>query len=315
MHDGLIFRGQDWGTIKKDPSSLEPQVGDNKREALSGAVRGVNALRTGGQEQQATERLATLEKWQWMNQDGSRDIEHGSNRKKPWLNKENTLYHRAWRVQAILKWMAGSPGDLRENLLCRTMECMEEVLEETQAAGGEDSGSQKRRRGSRWYASIIHMMQDIYEEGKKLGVDKFYGIFIATCGFVENGPQSKRFKEMFIEGKEFSPEKAPWPWYPLFENVSFENMRKLLLRLRSELVYDMPSVGPLPVGEVARARDPRVRGLMVPVREPIIFSIDMMPIPAKLGRRGPSWPVIGLGVGAAAIGAYAIYKLLEPQEE
>ena len=55
--------------------------------------------------------------------------------------------------------------------------------------------------------------------------------------------------------------------------------------------------------------------VVAPVLGPIEINIRMKPIPAKLGKTGVRWGTIALGLGAAVVGTYAIYKLMAPKEE
>jgi len=58
------------------------------------------------------------------------------------MNRPEDYYYRAWRVSKILYWMTGYLFRY-ENILCRTMECMEETLQKT-AAAGDDSDVQPK---------------------------------------------------------------------------------------------------------------------------------------------------------------------------
>jgi len=297
MHDGLVMRGEDWGQVAARPSD-------------SGEVRGVNAgIRKGGTKN-CTRHWYNKENAVPLRPDG-RPIKAGSE-KNPWENPEDTYYFRAWRVYKVLRWMQGR-DDTYSNILCRTMECMEEVLQNTSSAGGDSSFNQKRRRGSRWYASIVWMMRDIWEAGQKLGWKKFGEVLDqAGCG----KRTAQNFQDM-ASGKKYDPKELPFPWWPLFKSIPFERMIEILIVLKDYFPYEyrrLP-IGPEPVGENARAQSAVLKPMLTPIREPIIFSVDMQPIPTKLGWLGPSWWVVGLGVGAAAVGGYALYKVLAPEDD
>jgi len=306
------MRGQDWDRVDDAPSE-------------SGEVRGANALVTSGGSKGCHEYWRTDDRTKPVDKNGG-DLEVGD-KEKPWEGSENSYYYRAWKVRSILEWITGETdgykkGERGENILCRTMECMEEVLEETSKSGGDSKFNQKRRRGSRWYSSIVWMQRDIWEMGQFLvssgrtpieGWEKFGNI-------LKDGGCGKRTLDTIREmatGKEYSPEELPFPWTPLFKYITFWQMRDILIALKPHFpwIREKKPQGGEPVGEEARERSAVLAPMFVPMREPVIFSIGMKPIPAKLGSRGPGWGTIALGTGAALVGAYAIYKLMAPSEE
>lgn len=313
MHDGLVMRGQNWDHVEGAPSE-------------SGEVRGANALVTSGGSKNCHE--------YWRNRDDSKpldknggDLEIG-NKEEPWKGSENSYYYRAWKVRSILKWITGPTdgfrkgGERDENILCRSLECMEEVLEETSSASGDSRFNQRRRRGSRWYASIVWMQRDIWEMGQFLvssartpeeGWTKF-GQLLQNAGCGEKTLDTVR--EM-AAGKVYSPEELPFPWTPLFARINFMQIRSILITMKPHFpwIREKKPQGGEPVGEEARERSSVLAPMFVPMREPMIFRLGMKPIPAKLGSRGPGVGTIALGTGAALLGAYAIYKLMAPSEE
>jgi hypothetical protein len=313
MHDGLIIRGQDWDHVEGAPSE-------------SGEVRGANALVTGGGSKNCHEHWRKHDKARPLNESGG-EIPVGKEKKKPWECAENSYYYRAWKVRSILKWITGPSdgyhkGDRSENILCRTMECMEETLEKTSSAGNDSAFNQKRRRGSRWYASIVWMQRDIWELGQHLvssGKTPAEGWTRLGSYFQESGCSEKALdtiREM-AAGKVYTPEELPFPWTPLFAHIDFWQMRKILIAMKPAFpwIRDKKPEGGEPYGEEARERSAVLAPMLIPVREPIMFRIGMKPIPAKLGSTGPGWGTIALGTSATLIGAYAIYKLMAPSEE
>jgi hypothetical protein len=312
LHDGLIMRGQNWDQVEEVPSE-------------SGEVRGANALVTSGGSKNCHEYWRKRDDAKPLDKNGN-DIPIGGGSNEPWKNAEDSYYYRAWKVRSILKWITGVSdgyykGDRSENILCRTMECMEETLEETSSADGDSSFNQKRRRGSRWYASLVWMQRDIWEMGQFMvsnertpeeGWTKFGNIL------QQAGCHRKTLDVIndMAFGKVYTPEELPFPWTPLFERISFWQMREILILLKPHFpwILEKKPEGGEPTGE-ARAQSAVLAPMLLPVREPVSFRIGMKPIPVKVGGTGPGWGTIVLGTGAAAIGAYAIYKLLAPSEE
>ena len=305
MHDGLIMRGQNWDAIEEAP-------------AESGEVRGANGAVLSGGTKGCTKHWREHPDARPLDENG-REIPSG-NRDDQWLNPEGSYYYRAWKVRAILSWMQGYDS-IHENLLCRTMECMEEVFENTSSAGEDSAFNQKRRRGSRWYASIVWMMRDIWEMGQFMiseartpaeGWQKF-GHVLQDSGV--NSHTLGVINEM-AGGRVYTQEELPFPWTPLFARVSFWQMREILIKLKPHFpwIANEKPTGGEPVGEAAREKAAVLAPMLVPIREPMIFSRGMKPIPAKLGGTGLSWGTIALGIGAITVGAYAVYTLLAPKE-
>lgn len=347
LHDGLVMRGQNWDVIEGAPSD-------------SGEVRGVNASVTEGDTKYCTEHWRQhaaakpldesgneipvgggvgyqqfQEQLEYVRRTGDwsggptasgdlveRTPENFRNPwSSPWTNPEESYYYRAWKVRAILYWMMGH-DDLYENILCRTMECMEETLEETSSAGNDNEFNQKRRRGSRWYSSLVWMMRDIWTMGQYLVENgetptkgwETFGQVLRVSGV--SSETEATLTEM-AHGKEYAEEEVPFPWTPLFKRISFWQMRTILQNMKPHFPW-IPGISPTggePYGEAAREKSAVLAPMLMPIREPIIFSMGMKPIPAKLGSGGIRWGVVGLGVGATVIGSYAIYKLLAPKEE
>lgn len=247
------------------------------------------------------------------------DIKNVPSRKpwdEPWLNGKQTYYFRAWRVQQILLWMMGNLPH-HENILCRTMKCMEETLDNTGSVEDDSAFNQKRRRGSRWYSSIVWMMTDIWKAGQHLiaqaktpskGWTRF-GQILKNSGCSDETLDTLR--EM-AAGKTYGRSNTPWAFFPLMKGIEFTQMRMILMNLKPHFPYEHDApVLPQPHGEEARATMP----VVVPVLTPISFNELMQPIPAKIGSTGPGWGTIMLGLGAAAIGTYALYRVLAPAKE
>lgn len=238
----------------------------------------------------------------------------------PWKNGEQTYYYRAWRVQKILYWIIGENKTYKgiefidPNILCRTMKCMEDTINETSSIEDDSSFNQKRRRGSRWYASIVWMMTDIFSAGQHLIEQAknpaegwtLFGQILKDSGCNDATLQTLR---NMAKGKAYKQSDIPWPFFPLIREVTFAQMREILINLKPHFPYEYKApVVPQPQGEEARSTMP----IVVPVLTPISFNEMMQPIPAKLGSTGPGWGTIMLGLGAAAVGAYALYSVLAP---
>jgi len=243
--------------------------------------------------------------------------------KKPWANGEQTYYYRAWRVQKVLYWIIGKDKKYKgiefidSNILCRTMKCMEETIRETSSIEDDSAFNQKRRRGSRWYASIVWMMTDIFNAGQHLIAQAktpeegwtLFGQILKDSGC--NNYTLNVLRDM-AKGKKYKQDAVPWPFFPLMREVTFTQMREILMNLKPYFPYEYKApVVPQPEGEKARSSMP----IIVPVTTPISFNRMMQPIPEKLDSPGPGWGTILLGLGAAAIGTYALYKALAPAEK
>jgi hypothetical protein len=319
FHDGLIVEGLDVDVMEAEPVS-------------AGQVRGANALRMpqlflgdGRVIGKTAANAWCIERWRtnskyapltangrrlylgWGGSNPSTD-EIVKSMSEPWTCPAGTYFARSWKVHNILAWME------LDQILCRTMECMEDVLEGMPAVGEDDVHDQRRRRGSRWYASIVWMMHDVWVYGRKLGGERFREI-LREAGVTETAID---VLGQMRKGKEYEPMDVPFEWWPFMRFVSFWQMRAMLVEMHDEFPYVpvMTKMDGEPRGAEARAQSTVLGPMMLPILQPITFGDRLKPRPAprRLGRRGPSIGVLAFGVGAAAVGAFAIYKLIAPTE-
>jgi hypothetical protein len=289
MHDGLMSEGLDLDRTDAEPTT-------------AGRLRGVNGYGLG--------RNAGCERY-WMTHPkykpltaNKKDIPVGQ-KKDPWEGDANSYYARSWKVHSILSWMQG------DHILCRTMECMEEVLIGTPGVGRDTADDQKRRRGSRWYSSIVWMMRDVWETGQKLGWDKFEELSRNARASDAALKELRRAKA----GHEYDEKEVPFEWWPFLKHFTIWQLRQMLIEMKPLFPY-MPVAGmSQPEGQERRVRAKALRPMLLPIKQPIMFGRNMRPIPAKIGRRGPGWGTILIGLGASAFGAYAIYKLVSTRGE
>lgn len=283
MHDGLMVNG-----IDLDQTDAQPTT--------AGRVRGVNGYGRGYNE--GCERYwRDHADYKPLKEDGNA-ISTGS-RSDPWENSIDSYYGRSFRVHAVLWWM-------QEHILCRTMECMEDVLLNTTSVEGDSSGNQKRRRGSRWYASIVWMMNDVWETGKKLGWSEFERLSR------EVGANDTVIADLhkMRDGHVYPPEQMPFQWWPFLYHFSWWQLRDLLIKMKPLFPYEPPVGQAAPEGEEARVRTVTLAPMLIPIRTAVKFNRNMQPVPAHVGPRGPGLGTIAFGAGAAAIGAFAVYKLV-----
>ena len=286
MHDGLIIDG-----IER---SVLGQGGKNQ----IGRVRGANAIAGGGN--------AGCTGY-WRNKADSKpldaagkDLAQGqyTTVNDAYKSDKNSYYYRAWKVNRILDWM-------QEHMLCRSMKCMQDVMLHTSDVPEEVAHFQKRRRGSRWYASIVWMMKDLWEYGQKIGWDKIEQ-FMRDA---QVSPEALDALKKMKRGDRFEQKDTPWEWWPLTSKLTFWQMRSILMKMKLLFPYEPPQPT-MPEGRAARERSSALKPLMLPIRTSIVYGRDMKPVPAKIGSRGPGTGTIVLGAGAAVVGAYAIYRVM-----
>lgn len=286
MHDGLMIDGIERSTLKPGGTTLV------------GRVRGANGIAGGGN-------AGCVEHWRNKSESkpvdkNGNDIPKGKETKveKAYLNDRNSYYYRAWKVHHVLSWM-------QEHVLCRTMECMEKVLLNTSKTDEESEFNQKRRRGSRWYASIVWMMKDLWFYGQKIGwtkLEQFMREAKASQAALDALKKMKR-------GDKFDQKDLPFEWWPLTSQLTFWQIRDILIKMKPLFPYEQPAKT-MPEGQEARERTIELKPLMLPIRTSIVYGRDMKPVPAKIGSRGPGAGAVVLGGTAAVVGAYAIYKLM-----
>jgi hypothetical protein len=286
MHDGLIVDGIEYGVLSQ---------GGKTR---IGRIRGANAIAGGGN--------AGCTGY-WRNKADSKpldaagkDLAQGqyTTVNDAYKSDKNSYYYRAWKVNRILDWM-------QEHVLCRSMKCMQDVLLHTSESADENAHFQKRRRGSRWYASIVWMMKDLWEYGQKIGWDKVEQFMRDE----QVSPEALDTLKKMRRGDTFDQKDTPWEWWPLTSKLTFWQIRGILMRMKPLFSYEPPPPT-MPEGRAARERSIALKPLMLPIRTSIVYGRDMKPVPAKIGSRGPGTGTIVLGVGAAAVGAYAIYRVM-----
>lgn len=286
MHDGMISDGIEYAVLQTSPTKV-------------GRVRGANAIGSGANE-------GCVEHWrnkaEAMPLDSKgKPLPKGeqTDPAKAHLNAQGSYYRRAWVVRQVLLWM-------ETHILCRTMNCMEQVLLSASKTDDDSQFNQQRRRGSRWYASIVHMTQDVWQYSQKIGWDKLQQ-FLTEAG--ASAEAMAAFNKMKA-GKTFAVEETPFEWWPLTRHLSFNQLRAILVKLKPLFPYEPPASPPLPEGRTTRERSTAMKPLMLPIRTGIMYGRDMRPVPAKIGSRGPSTGTMVIGVGAAAVASYAIYRLV-----
>lgn len=318
IHDGLIVEGLDLDVMETEPEA-------------AGQVRGANGLRFPGYFVndgkiigETAANAECIEHWRKgpytpLGPNGKK-ISAGfgggnpstddlvKSLTRPWECPAGTYYARSWKVHNVLTWME------LDKILCRTMECMEEVLEGMPAVGSDSVHDQRRRRGSRWYASIVWMMHDVWVYGRQLGAARFREILR------DAGVDERTFVTLdeMRKGKKYDPINVPFEWWPFMRYVSFWQMRSVLQEMHDEFpaVPAMTKMEGEPRGQESRAQSTVLGPMMLPILQPITFGERLKPRPAprRLGRRGPSIAVLAFGFGAAAVGAYAIYRVIAPTE-
>lgn len=287
MNDGLIVDGIEFANLT---SSGTTKVG---------RVRGANAITTGGN-------AGCVEYWRNhglfkpLDANG-KDIPKGqyTDPHEAFKNAKDSYYYRAWKVREVLWWM-------QDHVLCRTMECMEEAIENAPATDDDSADNQKRRRGSRWYASIVWMTKDLWYYGQKIGWDKLEK-FMREVGVHQLALDAL---QKMRRGDVFEQKDLPFEWWPLTAHMTFMQIREILIKMKPLFPYERRTPT-MPEGQAAREINVDLKQLMLPIRTPVIYGRDMRPVPAKIGRRGPGASAIILGTTAAIVGGYAIYKLME----
>ena len=284
MHDGLIIDGIDRKAL-------------DRKDGV-GQVRGANAIAGGGNSGCTG---------YWRNKADSKPLDSSGQdlakgqydtADKAYLNDRNSYYYRSWKVYSVLTWM-------QTYVLCRSMKCMQDVLLHTSKTDNENEHFQKRRRGSRWYASIVWMMKDLWTYGQKIGWNKIEQFMKDANVSQEALDVLKKMKR----GDAFEQKDTPWEWWPLTSKLTFWQIRSILRAMKPLFPYE-PRPLPMPEGQALREQSTSLKQLMLPIRTSIIYGADMKPVPAKLGSRGPGAGTIVLGVGAALVGGYAIYKVV-----
>jgi hypothetical protein len=287
VHDGLVVEGIEYATL-----------GEGSKTRV-GRVRGANGLAS-GRNKGCVEHWRTKAEAMPLDSNG-KPIAKGeqSDPAKAYLSSQNTYYRRGWVVRQVLWWM-------QENILCRTMNCMEQVLLNTSRTDDDSEFNQKRRRGSRWYASIVWMMRDVWQYAQQVGWDKVKQILTEVGVSADAMAAFNKMKG----GGGFPVEELPFEWWPLTSKLTFNQLRAILVKLKPLFPYERPAQGHLPEGAAARRQSIELKPLMLPIRTGIMFGKDMRPIPAKIGSRGPGAGTVVLGTGAALVAGYAIYRLV-----
>lgn len=296
MHDGLMVEGIDFKATENTPTR-------------TGRVRGANAIASGGNS-------GCVEYWRKnpkampLDERGN-PLPVGDPRKES-DNPKDSYYYRAWRVRNLLLWM-------QEKMLCRTMECMEDVIKNTTEVEGDSAFNQKRRRGSRWYSSIVWMMRDIWEYGEKIEKTNPGRLSQIATKAGANQEALKALKDI-KSGKVYKESELPWIWWPFLKHFSFWQLRKMLIDMKDEFPYE-PRVSivcgakGMPQGAEARKRSVVTKPMVSAITTAVKFTPKMQPIPAKIGSRGPGWGILAFGGIAALIGGYTIYKVVSEKEE
>lgn len=284
FHDGLIIDG-----ISKDENSADAQ----------GRVVGCNGSRVGKYSE-------PLRKYWRKHPSNPQNIPYGHDG-RAWEDPPNTWSARGWRVSSMLEW-------LRDKMPCRILSCMEEILKNTKKGKYDLSDfDAQRRRGSRWYGSLVWMMQDVWEIGQAIGTQKFEEVLRAQ-GQTRAADEVNRIR---TERPIYPPNDLPWDFWPVMRHCDWEGLRRTLIAMKPLIPAEKPVGTPQPEGQAKRIVKVGLAPIMVQHRgRALIFdTIKMRPMPVKTGTRMPEWPVIMAGTAAAAIGAYAIYRALKKEQE
>lgn len=302
VHDGMMVNGINFGEVdEEDEASL----------VKTGRVRGVNAHASGGNAG-CTEFWRNHPDAMPLDEDG-KQLPKGTTALEL-ENDTNSYYYRAWRVRHLLLWM-------QDRMLCRTMECMEEVLLNTTSVHGDSKFNQVRRRGSRWYSSIVWMMKDIWEYSEKIEKTNpgRLAIIAKTVGASDN---VIAILDTMKRGKEYDPKEVPWVWWPFLSNFSWWQLHQMLIEMKNDFPYEPPTEAGRaasdgfvpPEGEKARRKSTSLKPMILAIKEPIRYTPSLQPIPAKFGTRRPGWGILAFGGIAALIGGYTIYKIVSDKE-
>jgi hypothetical protein len=278
MHDGMLIQGID--------------VAKPETPGGQGRVRGVNGMASGGSSK-------LNEHWR-KRSDTKPNISKGDKR-RPWETPD-TWYGRAWRVGTMLGW-------LQNRMPCRRLSCMQEVLLGTKATMGESAFQTKRRRGSRWYSSLVHMMTDVWEVGQAIGPSRFSEVLRSEgCGAAADEMTA------MANQKVYQPNELPFPFWPVLKHCGFDQLHGVLLKMKPMIPYEAPAGNAMPEGE--KVRTVRMPALMpMPMRSAAIFDpAQRMPVPIKTGSRMPRWWVWALGVTGVGVVGAAIYKGVKDRE-
>jgi hypothetical protein len=283
LHDGLINDG-----ISKNPESANAQ----------GRVVGCNGSRVGKYSK-------PLRQFWTRHSSNPQSVPYGDHG-NPWDDSQTTRAARGWRVSSILYW-------LRDKMPCRILSCMEEVLKNTKKGHLDRSDfDARRRRGSRWYASLVWMMQDVWEIGQAIGSSRFEQV-LRSQGQNRAADEVKRMR---TERPVYGKEELPWEFWPVMKHCSWEGMRKTLIAMKPLIPAEGPLSSPQPEGQRRRTVKIGLAPLMPKKVRPLIFDPQhMRPIPVKTGSRLPDWPVVAVGGVAALVGAFAIYQALKKEDK
>jgi hypothetical protein len=282
FHDGQMVDG-----ISKD--ALNPNA--------YGRVVGCNGSRVG--------KYSKPMRDYWMRHSSNPQGVPKGNLGSPWDDPPTTRAHRGWQVSWVLYW-------LRDNFQCRILSCMEEILKNTHKGQHDASDfDAQRRRGGRWYASIVWMMKDVWEIGQAVGSEKFEQVLRAQ-GEARAADEVKRIR---TEHPVYQAEDLPFPFWPVMQHCSWNGLRKTLVAMKPMIPAEGPWAGTQPEGENKRLLKVGLAAMMPQRVTPLIFDPkNMKPIPAKTGSRLPEWPVLVAGGVAALVGALAIFQALKSKD-
>ena len=213
MHDGAVVDGID--------------LSDPEGPGIHGRIVGCNTLFTVGSRSEKANSY-----WR-RNGRTSPNIVQGipkGNEKDPWKyypQEANSYYFRAWKVSQVLGWM-------QEHIGCRNLVCMQDALLHTPANYGEGEFEQKRRRGSRWYASIYMMMQDLWN----LCNNQDFGGTDRVVHHLKQVGEHEAAKALVSLRAGKLPKDIknnPFPWWQAFKMMSFHNLYALFKNIKDEL--------------------------------------------------------------------------------
>jgi len=203
LHDGMVKDGIDIS----NPESPDSQ----------GRILGVSGIFGGSS-------AGANEVWRKNPQAAPSGIAAG-NKREPWKSSPSSWYGRSWRVNKILLW-------LQDTADCRTLKCLHEMITNTQGAMGESAFAQQRRRGSRWYASIYMMQQDLWAIGKKVGKERFAQL-LRNAGMTSTASRVLKYDEQWL--RKAPTKDKPFPWWAALRKLELRNLIKMMKVMQKEM--------------------------------------------------------------------------------
>jgi hypothetical protein len=176
---------------------------------------------------------------------------------RPWTTP-NTYYWRAWRVGTMLKWAQGK-------MTCPQIRCfgfmMDKIVDAPEQSFSDMPGGWwetrdnypgidpkrawalqspatdlARRKGSRWYASLLMLHQDVGSLALSLPEQSVLEAAAAVSGTESFLTALGRVKR----GEVPAGPLTPWPWWYATKELTFDQLRQLLLQLDAKNVAVTP---------------------------------------------------------------------------